>query len=548
MRFLWLDINASFSHSSLALPALEAQLSDLQRDCIEWQVETGTIKSDPSACLLNVIKFSPDYLFATLWLFNHKFVLSILKRVHAINPNITIILGGPEFLGENLTFLRNNPEVTAVFSGEGEESFSELVRLILARDNWKGVEGVCYTDKSGLYRNNGKAAVKDFACLRYPESSRFFNWSKPFIQIETSRGCFNSCKFCVSGNDCQKIVNVPLDILRTRLNIVRDKGIKEVRILDRTFNANPARAIELLNLFEEFSHSIQFHLEIHPSFLTEALRDKLNAIPAGLLHVEAGIQSLDETVINFSGRKGSAQNSLDGLKFLVSTKNFVVHADLIAGLPHYTYNQLLHDLYILIGTGPDEIQLETLKVLPGTDMRENAMKYKIAYSPEPPYEILCGDGINETELVRIALLSKVIDVWYNNKRWQKLIQALVIEDKMFIETFLSYVEKNSSFTRSISLESGGLLLYEFCERHCEKWLNQVSESWIKAGLSLNKKPGKRVRKWNSERDLNIINPLYRPDCRNHSYFYLENGSKLTWFEFENTNRGAPPIKSDISYK
>ena len=115
MRFLWLDINASFSHSSLALPSLEAQLSDLQRNCIEWQVETGTIKSDPAACLLNVIKFSPYYLFATLWLFNHKFVLSILKRVHALNPNIAIILGGPEFLGDNFTFLRNNPEVTAVF-------------------------------------------------------------------------------------------------------------------------------------------------------------------------------------------------------------------------------------------------------------------------------------------------------------------------------------------------------------------------------------------------------------------------------------------------
>ena len=548
MRFLWLDINASFSHSSLALPSLEAQLSDLQRNCIEWQVETGTIKSDPAACLLNVIKFSPYYLFATLWLFNHKFVLSILKRVHALNANIPFILGGPELLVDNFTFLRNNTEVAAVFSGEGEDCFSHLVKLILDGDDWRGLDGICYIDKSGQYRNNGKAVVKDFATLKHPESSHFFNWNKPFIQIETSRGCFNSCKFCVSGNDCQKVVNIPIDSLRTRLNIVRDNGIKEVRILDRTFNANPARAIELLNLFEEYYRSIQFHLEIHPSFLTEALRNKLNAISPGLLHIEAGIQSLDEIVIKSSGRLGSAQNSLDGLKFLVSTNKFVVHADLIAGLPHYSYNKLLHDLYILIDAGPDEIQLETLKVLPGTDIRENSEKYQITYSPEPPYEILSGDMINAQELVRVALLSKVIDVWYNNNHWQKLIQNLVREDTMFIERFLSYIYTNSSFTRSISLESGGLLLYDFCEENYEKWLNAVSEAWIKAGLSLNKKPGKRVRKWSSERDLNIINPLYRPDCRNHSYYYLDKGNKLTWFEFENTNRGAPPIKSDISYK
>jgi radical SAM superfamily enzyme YgiQ (UPF0313 family) len=548
MRFLWLDINASFSHSSLALPALEAQLSDIQRGCIEWQVEKGTIKSDLSACLLNIIKYSPDYLFATLWLFNHKFVLSILKRVHALNPNIVIILGGPEFLGDNLAFLNSNPEVSAVFNGEGEDHFSELVKLILEGGDWRGIEGMCSIDRSGQYRNNGKAVVKDFASLRHPESSIFFNWDKPFIQIETSRGCFNGCKFCISGADCQKIVNVPIELLRARLNIVRNKGIKEVRILDRTFNANPARAIELLNLFEEFDNSLQFHLEIHPSFLTEALRDKLNTITDGLLHIEVGIQSLDEAVIKSSGRIGSAKSSLDGLRFLVSTKKFEVHADLIAGLPLYTYKNLLSDLNILIDIGPDEIQLETLKVLSGTDLRENAIKFNIAYSPEPPYEILSVDGITAFELIRIALLSKVIDLWYNNKRWQKLFQALAREDEMFVENFLSFVAMNSSFTKSISLESGGLILYEFCDRYYEKWLNEVTEAWIKAGLSLNKKPGKRVKKWNSEYDLNITNPLYRPDCRNHSYYYLENGNKLTWFEFENTNRGAPPIKSDISFK
>ncbi len=548
MRFLWLDINASYSHSSLAFPALEAQLSDNQRDCIEWQVETGTIKSNPSTCLLNIIEFSPDYLFATLWLFNHKYVLSILKRVHALNPHISIVLGGPEFLGDNLQFLRNNPEVNAVFSGDGEEIFPEFVKLVLKGVEWRGLNGLCYIDNYNQYHDNGKGVVKNFAKLNYPENSHYFNWDKPFIQIETSRGCFNNCKFCISGNDCQKVVNLSSETLRKRLNIVRDKGIKEVRILDRTFNANPARAIDLLNLFEEYFSSIQFHLEIHPSFLTPLLRNRLNTISSGLLHIEAGIQSLDEKAIKLSGRLGSAKESLEGLEFLVSTKRFEVHADLIAGLPHYSYKQLLLDLNTLIEVNPDEIQLETLKVLPGTEFRNNPIKYGIVYSPEPPYEILSSEDINAVELIMISTLSKVIDIWYNNKRWQKLIYLIVIENHAFIEKFLSFISMTSSFTKSMSLETSGLVLYEFCEKNYTNRCIDVSEAWINAGLSIYKKPGKCLNKWNSKNDLNLINPLYNTTFQNRSYYYIENGNKLTWFEFEKSNRGASPIRSEISFK
>ena len=127
MKLLWLDINASYSHSSLALPALEAQLDNDLRDVVEWKIVSGTIKSVRDEVIEEVVDACADFIFATGWLFNIDYLLSVLRRVAAISPNVKIVLGGPEFLGDNSGFLRANPFVTSVFKGEAEEIFPDFI-------------------------------------------------------------------------------------------------------------------------------------------------------------------------------------------------------------------------------------------------------------------------------------------------------------------------------------------------------------------------------------------------------------------------------------
>ena len=66
--------------------------------------------------------------------------------------------------------------------------------------------------------------------------------------METTRGCFNTCAFCVSGGE-KPVRTIPLEAIRERLNDIHQHGIKNVRVLDRTFNYNNKRAKELLDLF-----------------------------------------------------------------------------------------------------------------------------------------------------------------------------------------------------------------------------------------------------------------------------------------------------------
>jgi len=556
MRILWLDINASYSHSSLAIPALHAQLSKSIEERHSWRVVSGSINRDTTYYLTEISDFSPDIILSTLWLFNHKKVLSVLERAKALSPNIRIILGGPEFLGDNKDFLNKNRFTEAIFRGEGEDIFPEFIANIESVRSYSNISGFCYIDEQGLYIDNGVAIVANFFCyideegdyidngvaivtnfaqLNPPESSPLFDWNKPFVQIETSRGCFNRCSFCISGDE-RKVDNISLESLESRFDNILHHNIKEVRILDRTFNANAKRAAHLLNLFKQYSPHIQFHLEVHPSLLDESLRGILEDLPDGLLHIEAGVQSFDESVLKSCNRFGGSTQTAEGVRFLTSLGKFEVHCDLIAALPHYTYREVLNDTLMLIELNPHEIQLEVLKLLPGTEMTRNAYVFNIKYSPSPPYEALETPWISFYELSLSIALSKILDSYYNNVVWRDCFRSVMLENRGFLEHFTLHYSENG-LENNINNESRGLYLYNYAKINCQNALIHIILCWMENGFSNRTGPGLLSKQWRFGDQL--LNPILDLEDRNSSYRYVEFGLKRYWFKY---------IKNSNSYK
>lgn len=490
MKILWIDLNSSYAHSSLALPALHAQIAN--DNSIEWEIVSTTINENVGMIVDEIYRHKPDILAATAWLFNHEQLLHIVSRLKALLPDSCFILGGPEFLGNNEEFLRKNTFINCVFRGEGEEAFPQWLACWDRPEEWNGIPGLCYLDAKNRYIDNGIARVLEFDRLAAPEESRFFNWSKPFVQLETTRGCFNTCAFCVSGGE-KPVRTLSIDAIRKRLQTIHAHGIKNVRVLDRTFNYNARRAKELLELFLEFSPDIRFHLEIHPALLSEELKEELRKLPEGLLHLEAGIQSLREPVLQKSRRMGRLDDALQGLQFLCSLSNMETHADLIAGLPLYRLPEIFEDVRTLAGYNAGEIQLESLKLLPGTEMRRKAQELSIRYSPLPPYEVLQTNEISVGELQTARQLSRLLDGFYNTAAWQNLTRELIVKDENFLHRFLAYLIQKNLIDQPMSLEKRGLILYEFCSTHYPAYQTAATIAWIEAGMSLKKAPAEKVK-------------------------------------------------------
>lgn len=540
MKILWIDLNSSYAHSSLALPALHAQI--MTDPSIEWEIVSATINENTGMIVDEIYRHRPDILAATTWLFNHEQLMHVASRVKALLPEACLVLGGPEFLGDNEEFLRKNPFVDCVFRGEGEEVFPQWLTCWNHPEQWHTVPGLCYLTPNKEYKDNGIARVLNFAGLVPPEQSRFFNWSKPFVQLETTRGCFNTCAFCVSGGE-KPVRTLSIESIRERLQLIHAHGIKNVRVLDRTFNYNPRRAKELLRLFLEFHPDIRFHLEIHPALLSEELKEELSLLPKGLLHLEAGIQSLREPVLEKSRRMGKLSDALDGLKFLCALPNMETHADLIAGLPLYHLHEIFEDVRTLAGYAAGEIQLESLKLLPGTEMRRRAEELGIKYSPLPPYEVLQTHEISVSELQTARQLSRLLDGFYNTPAWQALTRELILNDEQFLHRFLAYLTKANLIDQPMSLEKRGLILYEFCKQNYSEYQIQAAIAWIEAGMSLKKLPAEKV--WTKRQippaTWNIIYGEYKESLRLCFLPADEKGEHGYWFGFESEIQKASPV-------
>lgn len=540
MKILWIDLNSSYAHSSLALPALHAQMTE--DISVEWEVVSATINENVGMIVDTIYQHRPDILAATTWLFNHEQLLHVTARVKALLPHSCLILGGPEFLGDNEEFLRKNPFVDCVFRGEGEEAFPQWLACWKQPDKWSAIPGLCYLTPDKAYKDNGIARVLNFAGLAAPEESCFFNWSKPFVQLETTRGCFNTCAFCVSGGE-KPVRTLSIDTIRQRLQHIHQHGIKNVRVLDRTFNYNSHRAKELLQLFLEFSPDICFHLEMHPALLSEELKEELKQLPKGLLHLEAGIQSLREPVLLKSRRMGKLSDALEGLQFLSALPNMETHADLIAGLPLYHLHEIFQDVRTLAGYNVGEIQLESLKLLPGTEMRRRAEELGIRYSPFPPYEVLQTNEISVNELQTARQLSRLLDGFYNASAWQPLTRELILKDEQFLYHFLEYLADANLIDQPMSLEKRGLILYEYCSLKYPEYQTKATVAWIEAGMSLKKTPAEKVRTKRQVPPDNweVIYGTYKESLRLCFLPVDENTTEHGfWFGFESEIQKASP--------
>ncbi len=482
MNITWLTINSTYSHSSLALPLIH-QAAHQVRNCV-WAHVSATIKDDVSDICIRITQSSPDVLCAPAYLFNRDVLLDVLCRMKVLLPDCKVIVGGPECLGQGASaILRDCAAIDYVCQGDGESGMPPLLDA-LANGSAQELPQILSRETCN---EKTQATCFDFPKGVFPCMDEFFDVSRPFVQVETSRGCPNSCIFCTSANS--HVRYKPLEDVRAELAMLRTKGVHEIRLLDRTFNMPPHRATALLKMFREEFSDIHFHIEIHPAFLTNEIREDLRLANPGQLHLEAGIQTLQRNVLQAIGRCDSPQRALDGLSFLCSMPQLAVHADLLSGCPQQSYGSLLEDLCCLMQIGPAEIQMEVLKVLYGTHLQQEANQLKIRYSPKPPYDVMCTPTMSLEDIQRSKLLSRMVDVFYNCEALQKAFRLAAV-DAAFLSGFLAHIEAHGFSTGAApQLKRRFLWLTEYCKEN-EMVQDELAVSWLKEAFTPGEGPSK----------------------------------------------------------
>ncbi len=493
MRVTWIALSSSYSHTCSSLPAIHAACRDLGD--VQWAAVTCHPGDPAAAIVAQIVQTRPDIVAGTAYLFTREPLLRLVRRVKALLPKVTVVLGGPEFLGDNEPFLRAEPAVAAVLRGEGETAFRHYLLARLHQAGCDGINGWCWLDRDGRCHDHGMAVAGGlFETLPPPADSPFFNFAKPFVQLETARGCFARCAYCASSVPAP-LRTAPLDWVERELARMQENGVREVRLLDRTFNADPRRCRTLLELFRNRFGNLRFHLEVHPAMLGKPVRLALAQAPPGQLHIEAGLQTSSAAALDALDRPGDPDAAWDGLAFLCGLRNLAVHADLLAGLPGVPLEHLSGDLTRLFALGPAEIQLETLKRLPGTPLCGRADRLGLVFAPDPPYEVLRSDAMSAADLDRARLLSRLVDAYYNDPRLQPVLRRTVAAAPAFMSWLLDALVADGAAGQPASLENRFRALAACAQAHA---LPEVTDSiryqWFRHGLPAGR-PEEGSRPW-----------------------------------------------------
>ena len=441
-------LNAKYIHAAFGLRYLLANLGGLQPSACILEFD---INQRPNDIVEVLLARNPKIIGLGIYIWNVAPATEVVALLKRVRPDIRIILGGPEvsYEIESQTIVQLADHV---ITGEADLKFAEVCGRILAGEQ--------------ISSKIIAAELPDFSQLKLPYA--FYNErdvAHRIIYVEASRGCPFTCEFCLSSLDIP-VRQAPLPALLKELQDLLDRGVKQFKFVDRTFNLNINVSKAILEFFlERYQPGHFFHFEMIPDRLPEGLRAVIAKFPPGALQFEVGIQTFNEEVGQLISRRQNYQRLQENLQFLRNHTRVHVHADLIIGLPGETVESFGAGFDRLVALNPQEIQVGILKRLRGTPIVRHDTEWQMVYNPHPPYEILQNRVIDFAMMQRLRRFARYWDLVGNSGNFvesRSLIWAGA--EKSPFKAFMAWSEwlhAKIGRTDSIALVRLMELLFEF---------------------------------------------------------------------------------------
>jgi len=411
-------INAKYIHASLGLRYLYANLKDLQSSC---EVKEFVIQTRPLDIVEKILESKPTIVGFGVYIWNIIETTNVVSLLKVIAPEIKIVLGGPEvsYESEGQAIVDS---ADYVLTGAAEVSFYNLCKDIL---NQQAPEQKVLTSKP--------VALTDIELpYQYYSDEDLKN---RLLYVEASRGCPFKCEFCLSSLDTASNP-FELDLFLEQMEILYQRGARNFKFIDRTFNLNIKTTMQIMQFFlDKKNDELYLHFEVVPDHLPRKLKEVLTQFPEGSLQFEIGIQTFDQQVQTNISRKQNNAKSKENLIWLKENTHAHIHADLIFGLPGETFETFGDSFNQLYECNPHEIQLGILKRLKGSPIIRHTEAFDLRFNPLPPFNILSTDRVDFATMQLINRFARYWDMIGNSGRF-KYVLPEILESNPF-ENFMA---------------------------------------------------------------------------------------------------------------
>ncbi|MFD6440500.1 B12-binding domain-containing radical SAM protein [Peribacillus sp. NPDC060186] len=423
MNIIISTLNAKYIHTSLSIRYLKAYA---QPD-YDVQLAEYTIKDPIMNIVGDLYSKKPDVIGFSCYIWNIEETMKVVAMLKKINPELVIILGGPEVTYDVGEWLDQIPGADFIVIGEGEVTFKALLSEIEGANDYKKVGGIAYRldGKKVIQPQNGKVDLKSLPTPYRLEEDRD-ELSKRVTYIETSRGCPFSCQFCLSSIEVG-VRYFDREKIKEDIRYLMENGAKTIKFVDRTFNISRSYAMDMFQfLIDEHHPGVVFQFEITADIMRPEVIQFLNDhAPAGLFRFEIGVQSTNDHTNDLVMRRQNFEKLTRTVTMVKDGQKIDQHLDLIAGLPEEDYHSFRKTFNDVFELRPEEMQLGFLKMLRGTGLRIRANDHDYIYSDHAPYEILGNNVLSFDDIVRIKQVEDVLEKYWNDHRMDHTTEFLV---------------------------------------------------------------------------------------------------------------------------
>lgn len=508
MKFLLAAINAKYIHSNPGVYSLRA-FARTKIPGADIEIGEYTINHQMDLILQDIYRRKPDFIGFSCYIWNISYIMEIVRDVKKVLPEVEIWLGGPEVSYDAKKVLTREPDVCGVMRGEGELTFTELVRAYLKREElcaaagdidsgsemqrqektlvsdentWQpkavkaetgdrrgldldNIPGITYRAESGevVERGPQRLLSLDEIPFYYDDMAGFEN---RIVYYESSRGCPFSCSYCLSSID--KTVRFrSLDLVLPELQFFLDHKVPQVKFVDRTFNCKRDHTLGIWRYLVEHDNGItNFHFEVSADIFDEEELELIGKMRPGLIQLEIGVQSTNPDTIKEIHRHMDLVKLKQAVDRVYDYRNTHQHLDLIAGLPYENYESFMRSFDDVYRMRPDQLQMGFLKVLKGSYMEEQVAAYDLKYRGIPPYEVLSTKWLPYSNVIRLKGVEDMVEVYYNSGQFpatMKLLEKKFARPSEIFTSLAEYYEKNGLTGISHSRLARYEVLYRFLE-------------------------------------------------------------------------------------
>ena len=401
-------INARYVHAALGLRYLAANMGELQP---RTRIVEFVLGQRAFAIVEDLLALNPRIIGIGVYIWNVEECTRVVALLKKVAPHVTVVIGGPEVSYETAE-QRICTLADYVITGWGDVTFAKLARDIIGgaappQKVWAGVQ-------------------PPLAQLTLPYSHYTDeDIAQRFIYVEASRGCPFKCEFCLSALD-KTAWPFELDAFMAEIEKLYNRGARNFRFVDRTFNLKVAVSERILEFFlARMDDKLFMHFELIPDHLPDKLKETIARFPPGALHFEIGIQTFNPAVQTLISRRQDDTQAEKNIRWLREESPALIHVDLIAGLPGEDLASFGCGFDRLHALRPHEIQVGILKRLRGAPIDRHTETHQLRFNPDAPYNVLATDCITFNDMQRITRFARFWDLAGNSGRFHQALPLLL---------------------------------------------------------------------------------------------------------------------------